>query len=499
MRDPVIVSMMLLTLAITIAIGLHSYWEARTQQEYFAYGQKLRWFALGLATFASIMSGFGFVGGPGLVYSMGSASLWMTFAGGLGIPLAFLLVGRKLQAYAGPDVFTIPDAVYQRFGSQAARFAVAVGILLGVLAYLGAQMLAAAVVLESVFQISFRWAFSIALFVITIYPLVGGIVAGIRTEVFQGSIMLTASVLIFVFALSSGGGMSEIMAAVASDDPSLVGPWGSAPALLALSWFFVFTVGIIGMPHSTSRFLMVSDPGQIRSGVLLAALAYMVGSLLWMTVGFAVRAHVATGDLPPLAVADEAAPTFLAVYTPRWLAGIAFAGVISAILSTASIFLNVASATLTRDIPLSLNRTITHPLFWARTWTAVISLVAGGVALASGEFIALLGAVGFGLHAAALVPTLVLGLHWPRANSAGVIASVCVSVFGSIYFFLAQQLGFAASHGWWVPQSGFASVALVMLLSFATFVVATLTAQSRVTADTTGTARVASRLQAADG
>jgi sodium/proline symporter len=479
MRDPLIVTIMLVTLAITVAIGIYSYWEARTQRGYFAYGQKLRWFALGLATFASIMSGFGFVGGPGLVYSMGSTSLWMTFAGGLGIPLAFLIVGRKLQSYAGPEVFTIPDAVYKRFGSQSARFAVAVSILLGVLAYLGSQVLAAAVILASVFQIDVRWAFAIALAVITIYPLVGGIVAGIRTEIFQGSIMLVASILIFGFALSSGGGMDEIMAAVASDEPSLVGPWGNAPALLALSWFFVFTLGIAGMPHSTSRFLMVSDPAQIRYGVLLATAAYMIGSLLWMSVGFAVRALVATGDLAPLDGADQATPTFLANYTPRWLAGIAFAGVISAILSTASIFLNVGSATLTRDIPLSLNRPLKRPLFWARTWTAVIALGAGGVALVSGEFIALLGAIGFGLHAAGLVPTLIFGLHWRRANASGVIASSVVAIGGSIYFFVAQQLELASSHGWWVPESGLASVAMVMLLSLLTFVVATVVTQPR--------------------
>jgi Na+/proline symporter len=73
----------------------------------------------------------------------------------------------------------------------------------------------------------------------------------------------------------------------------------------------------------------------------------MVGSLLWMTVGFAVRARVAAGDLAPMGAPDEAAPAFLSAYTPPWLAGIAFAGLMSAILSTASIFLNVGSATLT--------------------------------------------------------------------------------------------------------------------------------------------------------
>jgi sodium/proline symporter len=226
------------------------------------------------------------------------------------------------------------------------------------------------------------------------------------------------------------------------------------------------------MPHSTSRFLMLKDTSQLRYGVLIATGAYMVGSLLWMTVGFAVRARVAAGDLAPLPAPDEAAPVFLSTYTPTWLAGIAFAGLMCAILSTASIFLNVGAAALTRDIPLSLGRPLRHPIFWARTWTAVLAIVAGGLALWSRELVALLGAIGYGLHAAALVPTLVIGLWWPRATAGGVVASTIVAIVGSIYFFMAQQLGFAASRGWWVPPNGFPSVGLVMLVSMITFVVA---------------------------
>ena len=104
MNDPVILIMMVVTIGVTVGIGIHAYWEARTQQQYFAYGQQLRWFILGLATFSTAMSGFGFVGGPGLVYSNGTTSLWMTFAAALGIPFSFLLVGRRLHALAAPDV-----------------------------------------------------------------------------------------------------------------------------------------------------------------------------------------------------------------------------------------------------------------------------------------------------------------------------------------------------------------------------------------------------------
>ena len=481
MTDPYVVIMMVLTIGITIGIGIHAYWEARTQQQYFAYGQQLRWFVLGLATFSTIMSGFGFVGGPGLVYSIGTTSLWMTFAAALGIPFSFLLVGRKLHALAGPDVLTLPDAVHKRFGSQAARFTVAVSILLGIVAYLGSQILAATFVLIQVFDTSFLLSFFIALAVITLYPLIGGIVAGIRTEVFQGAIMIVASVLVFYFALASGGGMGQITADVAQANQSLVSPWGTAPAMMALGYLFVFSIGNVGMPHSTSRFLMLKDTTQLRYGVLIATGAYMVGSLLWMAVGFAVRARVAAGDLAGLAAPDQAAPVFLSTYTPPWLAGIAFAGLMSAILSTASIFLNVGSASLTRDIPLALDRPLRHPIFWARTWTAILALVSGGLALWSRELVGLLGAIGYGLHAAALVPTLVIGLHWPRATAGGVVTSTVVAIAGSIYFFIAQQLGFAASRGWWVPANGFPSVGLVMLLSLISFVIASfLTRASEV-------------------
>jgi sodium/proline symporter len=472
--NPYIVVMMLLTIGATLAIGIHAYWEARTQQQYFAYGQQLRWFVLGLATFSTVMSGFGFVGGPGLVYNIGTTSLWMTFAAALGIPFSFLLVGRKLHALSGPEVFTLPDAIHKRFDSQAARFMVAVSILLGIVAYLGSQILAATFVLVQVFGTGFLFSFWVALAVVSIYPLIGGIVAGIRTEVFQGGIMIAASLLVFYYALASGGGMAQITADVAQASQALVSPWGSAPALTALGYLFVFSIGNVGMPHSTSRFLMLKDTSQLRYGVLLATGAYMVGSLLWMAVGFAVRARVATGDMPPLTVPDEAAPAFLSAYTPSWLAGIAFAGLMSAILSTASIFLNVGSATLTRDIPLALGRPLRHPLFWARTWTAVLAIVSAGLALWSRELVALLGAIGYGLHAAALVPALVLGLWWPRATAGAVVVSTGVAIAGSIYFFVAQQLGFAASRGWWVPGHGFPSVGLVMLVSLISFIVASL-------------------------
>jgi Na+(H+)/acetate symporter ActP len=128
---------------------------------------------------------------------------------------------------------------------------------------------------------------------------------------------------------------------------------------------------------------------------------------------------------------------------------------------------------------MALGRPTRDPVFWARVWTAVLALVSAAVAFYSRELVALLGAIGYGLHAAGLAPSLILGLWWPRATAAAVVASGVVTVCGSIYFFMAQQLGYAAQHGWWVPAHGFPSVGLVMLVSFAVFVIVSLATPPR--------------------
>ena len=43
--------------------------------------------------FSSTLSGFGFVGGPGLVYRMGMSSIWMVVCASTGFIIAFALLG----------------------------------------------------------------------------------------------------------------------------------------------------------------------------------------------------------------------------------------------------------------------------------------------------------------------------------------------------------------------------------------------------------------------
>ncbi|GAG21371.1 unnamed protein product, partial [marine sediment metagenome] len=108
-----------------------------------------------------------------------------------------------------------------------------------------------------------------------------------------------------------------------------------------------------------------------------------------------------------------------------------FAGLLAAIMSTADSFLNIGAAAVVHDIPRAIRgRPLVHELFWARTATVIIAAVAAGFALYSGEqFVALLGAFGWGTFAAAIVPTVAIGFNWKRATPLAANVAILSSLF----------------------------------------------------------------------
>ena len=111
----------------------------------------------------------------------------------------------------------------------------------------------------------------------------------------------------------------------------------------------------------------------------MSSCGYLVCALLWVTVGFAMKYLVITGAVEPLPAGseDNAAPMFLSNHTPPWLAGIAFAGLFAAIMSTADSFLNIGAGVCVRDFPRAfLKRPVKNELFWARVATLGLAVVA---------------------------------------------------------------------------------------------------------------------------
>ena len=414
-------------MAMCIGVGLWAMRRTKSTQDFFMAGRHLGFIVASVAVFSSTMSGWGFVGGPGLVYKMGTSSFWMFISASIGMSLTFFLLGKRLRLLAElRESISLPDAVAARYGSPTTSLLTAVAILLGVMGYLATQVLAMATVLQGILadvswvgHLSIEVCVAISTAVLVFYCVTGGIIASVYTDLVQGIIMVMAALLILVAAIGTvDGGLSGMSQTIIADDPEAMSPWGTLGMIGCLSWYFIMVLGACGQPHVITKLMMTKRVEDARHILPVSVIGYGITALLWIAIGLSMRALVLQGSHAELINADDAASQFLQHYAHPILSGIVFAALLAAIMSTADSFLNIGAAAVVHDIPRALRgRSLHQELLWARVATVLIAMAAAGFALYSGDLVALLGAFGWSTFAAAIVPTVAIGFNWKRATA----------------------------------------------------------------------------------
>ena len=476
---PLILITALIYLGVVVVIGLWAVGRTRSAKDFFIAGQGVGLWVTGLATMSAAFSGFVFIGGPGLTYRMGLASLFICLPVSFTAALLAWVVAKRLRLLAEVrEVYTVPDAIYCRYQSRLASGLAAVAVVVGTIGYLGAQLLAIGVMLEAIFGTraglgdwSLPLCMAAGLVVILIYATAGGMVAGVYTDLFQGLLMVVAAGGVFYVALESGGGLRTMAEAIGSSEAfgaAFLDPLGNLPVFTAIGFFFVFAIGNLGQPHMLHKFYMLDDPRKLKWIPALVGSTQALCVLIWLGIGLAVPALVAQGRLDPLASADDASPTFLLQFTPDWLAGLVFAGILAAIMSTADSFVNIGSAALVRDLPRAFGRRLDHELYWGRMAVFVIATASAVFAWLYQDLIALLGTFAFGTFGAALTPAVAIGLNWRRVTAGAASASIATGLGLNLMLeFLAKQAYFPGLPKPTFLQPGVLPTAVSLAASFA--------------------------------
>jgi Na+/proline symporter len=429
--SPVVIGIGIGYFVVCALIGLWAARRTKTAEDFFVAGRSIGLLPFAIAAMATTLSGFAFIGGPGLVYSIGLTAAFIILPAALTNTYGAIVLGSRMRNLAATHGFlTVPDAIGWRYDSRAAQGLSAVAILVGVIGYIGTNVLALGLIVRALFGVDLSLALWLGTAVLLAYSAAGGILAGIWVDVFQGLLMAVASAIVFVFALDAGNGLAAITRAIEMVDPAFMGPWGSRGAMVALSFFFVFAVGSLGQPHIAHKYYMIRDVRRLRWYPALMTVAMILAQLLFVGVGIAVKSLVVTGELSPLAAPDDATPTFLLRYVPTLVSALVFAGVAAAIMSTVNSFLNIGAAALTHDLPKALGRAINRStqLRDGRLWTIVIAVAGTLVAQLSGTLVAFLGIFGYGLFACTLVPALAIGLTWRGGTRQAALASIATGL-----------------------------------------------------------------------
>jgi Na+/proline symporter len=463
---PTVIAVAVCYFAGVAAISVWAARRTRTAGDFFLAGQGIGLWALAIAAMAATLSGFIFVGGPGLVYTIGMGAVFIVMPATITNSMTAWVLAKRMRLLGeARGLVTIPDAIGARYRSRAAQGLSAVAMLIAITGYMATNILALGLVIDAIFAPGLGPAIWIGMLLTLAYTASGGILAGIYTDLFQGALMAVASLFVFMYAMQAGGGMASMSATIAAADPTFLGPWGKVSPLAALSFFFVFGLGVLGQPHVVHKFYMLRDPRRLRWFPLLMTLALVLTLLLFFGVGLVMKTLVVRGELAPLASADAATTTFLLGYTPLVVAALVFSGVAAAIMSTVNSFMNVGAAALTHDLPIAMGFRVANELRWGRIWTAVIAVVAAAIAQLSGTLVAFLGIFGWGLFASTLVPALAIGLNWRGATRAGAIASI---VTGLVTTLGLETLAFLK---WFTFPSGVTATAVALVLSLLVFFV----------------------------
>ena len=427
--QPAIVGVALVYIAVVAAIGVWAARRTRNARDFFVAGPGIGLWTMAIASMAATLSGFAFIGGPGLVYTLGLGAVLIILPVGITGTLGAWTLGKRLRLLSeARGLITVPDAIAARFDSRLARGLSAVAMLVAIVGYMATNILALGLTIDAIFHTGLSAGLWIGMMITLAYSAAGGILAGVYTDLFQGAVMALASVLVFVYALKVGGGADGFAGTILPADARFLSPWGKMTPLAALSFFFVFGIGSLGQPHVVHKFYMLRDPRQLKWYPMIVSVATAVTLLLFIGVGLAVKALVVRGALSPLARADDATPIFLLRFAPLLLSAVVFSGVAAAIMSTINSFMSVGAAALTHDLPIALGRRVTNELWWGRVSMVAISVLATIVAGVSGTLVAFLGIFGWGLFASTLVPSLAIGLNWTGATRAGSVASIATGL-----------------------------------------------------------------------
>lgn len=426
-------------MGICLVLGFIAWRRTSNLKDFILGGRSLGAWVTALSAQATDMSGWLLMGLPGFAYLAGYESAWLV--GGLivGTWLNWRFVAQPLRerTEALGDALTLPTYFERAFHDQRGllRPLTAFFILAFFILYASSQFVAAGRLFEALFGLPYAWAVFWGTIVMLAYTFLGGFLAVSWSDVLQGSLMFFALLAVALVGLHAVGGLDGMHATMNAINAELLDPFtnvsGQALGWIGIASSLAWGLGYFGQPHILARFMAIKDPKAMvvaRRVAMAWQITVLIAALL---VGF-----TALGALSGKLAGAEAEKVFIhmsAQFFPPWIAGICLAGILAAIMSTASAQLLLSSAAFAEDFYRGFIRKQLDPdrdrreLLWVgRLAVLVVAAIAFVIALDPGSTVlARVGDAwaGFG---ATFGPAIILSLYWSGMNRAGAYAGILV-------------------------------------------------------------------------
>lgn len=410
-----------------------------------------------VATFASSNS---YIGLAGKGYDYGAP--WLLFALMIVIftYVAWRFVAGPLRRFTEiTNALTVPEFFEARFSSRAARILAGLIIVISSIFYLVAIFKGSSNLFQVFLDIPYRLSVLAMFIVVLLYTSVGGFVSVVRTDVWQGGLMVLGSLLLFYFITKATGGISSIVELIESPETNWLFSWNAGTAFLVLIGISLAgSMKLLIDPRQLSRFYGLRDERSVAVGIYWAIGGLLLIQFCLFPIG--IYAHhlvveVADSDLivPTLVQRSDIFPVLIADFL--------VIAILSAAMSSMDSVLLVSGSAAVKDVVGQLfNLKPEHDVPFTRIGVVICAVVAALIALNPPGGIVELTIISGSLYAACFAPAVLLGLYWRRGNAAAALSSFAIGILTIVFW---RSIGWNAHIHEVIPALSLSLVAYVVV------------------------------------
>ncbi len=423
-----------LVLLLYVIVGVVASKMVKTAADYYVMGNRGSTLLITGTLTATYASASTMMGIAGLVYTNGPPFFLLIYGSWFGILLGMLYTARRLRAMGA---MTMPDYLEERYGSRV-RIAGTIVMIVGLFAYGIIQIMGAGVLLADVVGLSYESMIVVFGITLLIFSVLGGMWGVVTTDTMMLVTMFIATLVVAPIAMVKAGGLAAITHILPAADP-LYWSSGGAALKLPIGWsigqWVLWAVFFISAPWIVSRaFPAKNDFTVMKSTILSTLLATIMVTVFFLGI-FGVR--VLNPDIVP---ADRVFVWTSQNLVHPLIGGLGIAGVMGAILSTASTIFIYTGFALSRDLFERISPkqySDSQKIVIARICQLIVGVALIAITLARPLSIYWIAAWSGGLFATAWGPVMVASFEWKRVTEKAALAGM---IFGPIFYVTLYSL-----------------------------------------------------------
>jgi SSS family transporter len=310
---------------------------------------------------------------------------------------------------------------------------------------------------ESMMGMDYTTGAILGFVIVLSYIFIGGFVAAVWSDLFQGLLMFAGLVLLPIVVWYNMDGATGVVDSLHAIDPALTNAFGTSDDVwmnvATMLGFAMIGLGFLGSPQVYVRFMSIKNEREIDKGKWVAIVFTLLTDAAAVTIGILGRILFTSSGEDPEAILGTSGEDVLSMLTeismPDILVAVYVAIVLSAIMSTIDSLLVIASSAITRDFyqkifrPDLKDEDLTKISRWVTLVMALLALIIALIIaqVAPDRTVFWMVIFGWSGIAASFCPVIILTLFWKGLSEKGAIAAMIAGFLCVPFFkFVVQEI-----------------------------------------------------------